>query len=63
MKKLKKPLFLRLRKCPLKILLNKSDKTLSRFEAILSEEVRRATLAHKWVQGVIRLKKAMEDKQ
>ncbi|MFI3241735.1 MAG: hypothetical protein R3Y43_04135 [Alphaproteobacteria bacterium] len=60
MKRNRQPLFIRLSKYTLKSLLNKSDRTLTKFEAILSEEARRASLAHKWVQGVIRLKKAME---
>ena len=63
MSKSRKPLFVKVQKYAVGDLLRTSDYKLSKFEQILREEARQATLSYHWMQGVIRLKKAMEDKQ
>lgn len=63
MKSKKKPLFLRIQHQSVGELIALSEIKLQKIEQILLNESRQATLAHHWIQGVIRLKKAMEDKQ
>lgn len=59
-KKNRKPLFLKVQHYAVGDLLAQSDNKLKKLEQILFEESRQATLSYHWVQGVIRLKKAME---
>ena len=63
MSKYRKSLFVKVQKYAVGDLLRTSDYKLSKFEQILREEARQAPLSNHWMQGVIRLKKAMEDKQ
>ena len=62
-KKRRKPLFVRVQKMAVGDLLCKSDIALEKFEKRLREEARQANLSHHWMQGVIRLKRALEGKQ
>ncbi|MFV0626621.1 MAG: hypothetical protein ACK5N8_04660 [Alphaproteobacteria bacterium] len=61
-KKRRKPLFLKIQRLAVGDLLAKSDTKLKEIEQILFDESRQAILAHRWVQGVIRLKKSLEDR-